>query len=60
MVVKNQYDGKIDLFKLIFRFHFSETIYREYFLRKTGLCLSCHKDLKKKHLLMIVNTKKLL
>ena len=48
MVVKNQYDGKIDLFKLIFRFHFSETIYREYFLRKTGLCLSCHKDLKKK------------
>ena len=30
MVVKNQYDGKIDLFKLIFRFHFSETIYQIY------------------------------
>ena len=28
MIVKNQYDGKIDLLKLIFRFHLPETIYR--------------------------------
>ena len=28
MAVKNQYDGKIDLSKLIFPFHLPETIYR--------------------------------
>ena len=36
MMVKNQYDGKIDLLKLIFRFHLPETIYRvkQYFINK--------------------------
>ena len=28
MMVKNQYDGKIDLLKLIFLFHLPEIIYR--------------------------------
>ena len=28
MIVKNQYDGKIDFLKLIFCFHLLETIYR--------------------------------
>ena len=28
MIVKNKYDGKIDLLKLMFRFHLPETIYR--------------------------------
>ena len=36
MMVKNQYDGKIDLLKLIFRFHVPETINRvkRFFINK--------------------------
>ena len=36
MIGKNQYDGKIDLLKQIFRFHLPETIYRikQFFINK--------------------------